>query len=143
VSVGMDAMVSRIDIVALHDNTCRDDDAEHDGLGIQLDALQQRHVLLLLLGGSRMFNHILVQLLGAQVVIGMNMGVVVVVSVGMDAMVSRIDRLADPALVNAAALLGLLRHVDGEWWMVGVGECWVGGEAALRQQLQLECVAHV
>ena len=38
------------DVVALHGDAGRDDDTPHDGLGVELDALQQGH-LLLLVGG--------------------------------------------------------------------------------------------
>lgn len=62
-------VVDETDVVALHNNARGDHDAEHDGLGIQLDALQQGHLLLLGRGGTRVVDNALVRLDSGRVIV--------------------------------------------------------------------------
>lgn len=55
-------VVDQADLVALHDNAGGNDDAPGNGLGVQLDALQQRHLALLGGGGSGVLDDIVVRL---------------------------------------------------------------------------------
>lgn len=64
-------IVDQAHVVALHDDARRDEHTPHDGLGVEADALQQGHALLLVRGRLCIVDELVLGLETRQVVVAM------------------------------------------------------------------------
>lgn len=57
-------IVDKTNVITLHCDTSRDKDTPEDGLGVELDALTEGHLTLLVSGGTSMLDDVTVRLAG-------------------------------------------------------------------------------
>lgn len=65
---GRTKIVDKTNVITLHHNTSRDEDAPKDSLGVELDALAEGHLALLVSGGTGMLDDVTVRLAGVRAV---------------------------------------------------------------------------